>query len=297
MRAGIAGATPNEQYRLDEEDKIRFSVRMESNGLPVPKTLAVIGSRQDTDQVWTKDVIESHVTLEAFIRASRDLDAICKPARGGQGWDILSLQARGGDIQPGADYVDSASFFERLQARGYSRFCWILQQREEVHPELRRIMPGRGLGTIRIHSALSPGGNVLLRWPTLKIPGGNAISDNWQGGRRGGLIVPIDLESGKLGKAVGRLRPGARSEFFWSHPVSGARIEGIKVPYWQQTLDLVERAARLFTTLPALGWDVAVTPSGPVVIETNWQFGFELPQTAHRRGLRDEIEALFAFTR
>lgn len=187
------------------------------------------------------------------------------------------------------------AFFARIKARGYASFCWLLQQRETVHPDLREVMPGAGLGTIRIHSALAPSGDVMLRWPTLKIPAASSVSDNWQGSRGGGLLVPVDLDTGTLGHAVGRAHVGLRARLLSRHPETGGQIHGRSVPCWPDVVSVVRRAARALPGLPTLGWDIAITPRGPVIIEANWQFGFEFPQAAHRRGLRAEFAEFFAF--
>jgi hypothetical protein len=296
MRASFSGAVPPLAVRPDEEDKVRFAARMQERGLPTPTTLAILGRRQDTDAVWTGPVLESADAFTAFVRERGNLDGVCKPATGGSGWDIMAFRVVDGMMCLPERCPGPAAFFDRIQARGYARFCWILQQRETVHPELREIMLGDGLGTIRIHSALAPSGEVLLRWPTLKIPPiGSSVSDNWHSGRRGGLLVPVDLDTGTLGRAVGRDRDGARCRLFSVHPRTGAEIEGRRVPCWPAMVELVRRAARALSELPALGWDIAITPRGPVIIETNWKFGFSLPQSAQRRGLRAELAEFFAF--
>lgn len=296
-RADIPGAIPPEDVRLLEEDKLRFADRAAQCGIPTPNILCVLGSRADVDRTWQGLVLESADAFSRYVHSVSELDAICKPARGGEGWDILALRAQAGELIHPTAHPDAESFFGHLLRRDYKTFSWVVQQRERPHPDLGALMPGPGLGTIRIHSALGESGEVRLVCPVLKIPGLASISDNWRGGRGGGVVVAIDLDTGVLGTAVG-YRPGqVRAELFSHHSENGAPIEGVQLPFWNETRETVIRAARCFSELPALGWDVAITARGPVIIETNWEFGFVLPQTAYQRGLRKEFLELFEFAR
>jgi hypothetical protein len=47
------------------------------------------------------------------------------------------------------------------------------------------------------------------------------------------------------------------------------RIVDFKLPHWQEARKLAERAARLFLPLRTIGWDVALTEEGPLLLEGN----------------------------
>ena len=53
------------------------------------------------------------------------------------------------------------------------------------------------------------------------------------------------------------------------NPLTGERVEGRRLPFWPQVSRLVLGGAPHFMPMRALGWDVALTPDGPVIIETN----------------------------
>jgi hypothetical protein len=63
------------------------------------------------------------------------------------------------------------------------------------------------------------------------------------------------------------------------------RFESLTLPHWPQLRDLVERGARALAPLGTLGWDVALTAEGPVLVEANANWGEDLFQL--NRGLRD----------
>jgi hypothetical protein len=71
----------------------------------------------------------------------------------------------------------------------------------------------------------------------------------------------------------------------------GARVEGVRLPDWQAARQMVRSAAPAFLPLRTLGWDVALTPAGPVVVEANTRWG-ALPAPTMRAAIaRLEAEA------
>lgn len=102
-------------------------------------------------------------------------------------------------------------------------------------------------------------------------------ADNWS---RGGLSARIDLDTGRLGPAT-RLPDRDVVEWFETHPDTGAPIAGMEVPYWPQIRDLVVHSARVLSFMEYIGWDIVVTPDGPVVLEANINTGMNVLQ-AHQ---------------
>ncbi len=93
-------------------------------------------------------------------------------------------------------------------------------------------------------------------------------TDNWSGG---GISVPVDLATGRLG--AGRLHPlksGRPDHPVTHHPDTGTPIEGAMIPEWSRVADVVLRAAGGLPFNRIGGWDVLVDRDGePVVVEAN----------------------------
>ncbi|WP_295086886.1 sugar-transfer associated ATP-grasp domain-containing protein [Ruminococcus sp.] len=62
------------------------------------------------------------------------------------------------------------------------------------------------------------------------------------------------------------------------HPITKYVYEGTKVPYWREIVDLVIRAHKALPEIPTIGWDVAILPNGPVLIEGNDNWEITGPQ-------------------
>ena len=56
------------------------------------------------------------------------------------------------------------------------------------------------------------------------------------------------------------------------------------MPFWKEVLDLCSRAARIIPNLRSVGWDVALTPDGPVIVEGNPDWDLPMVQV-HTDGL------------
>jgi hypothetical protein len=52
-------------------------------------------------------------------------------------------------------------------------------------------------------------------------------------------------------------------------PGTGAQVARRPVPFFEESCALVRRAAPAMLPMRTLGWDVALTPGGPVVLEAN----------------------------
>jgi hypothetical protein len=70
-----------------------------------------------------------------------------------------------------------------------------------------------------------------------------------------------------------------------AHPDTGAAITGRVLPLWDEVLALAAQAHRAFADRTVIGWDIAITADGPVLIEGNSGPDVDLLQRPMRRGL------------
>ena len=89
------------------------------------------------------------------------------------------------------------------------------------------------------------------------------MSDNFHAG---GLAYPLDLETGRVS---GPGRNNRDLNEYVHHPGSLIFMPGFQVPFWPQVTGLVRQAMDRVPSLGYVGWDVAVRPEGPELIEGN----------------------------
>jgi hypothetical protein len=150
------------------------------------------------------------------------------------------------------------------------------------HPLLMKLSPS-GLNTVRIITQLN-GNAVDFIAARLRISVNSQV-DNMAAGN---LAAPVDLLRGDV------TGPGVYSDVTKEdeaiHPVTGHKIEGFKIPYWEETVSLVERAAKNLPQNRSVGWDIAITENGPELIEGNHNWCKLLWQLPVKEGLKQELD-------
>ena len=90
----------------------------------------------------------------------------------------------------------------------------------------------------------------------------------------GDMISPVDIKTGKL------KYPAAdkHGNVYVKHPITQTVIQGTQIPYWDDVLSLAKIAAKVVPEVGYIGWDIAITPKGPVLIEGNTAPGYRSNQ-------------------
>jgi hypothetical protein len=145
----------------------------------------------------------------------------------------------------------------------------IIQKRLFDDPTLSELSGRRGLQTMRVTTLLEEGGRVSILFYMVKILASDQESDNFSMGTSGNLIAFGDREKGILRGAITPHQCGSGMSRIANHPRTGLVFDGFRLPYWQEAIDLVKTAQRKFSMLPTLGWDIALTADGPIIIEAN----------------------------
>jgi hypothetical protein len=137
-----------------------------------------------------------------------------------------------------------------------------------------------------------PDGPRLL-FACFKIPTGTSIVDNFHDGLGGNLLAAVNLETGTLSAAIGSARRD------WPqlvqvdiHPDTRQRIAGLRLPLWEELREVALRGQRLLPGLKSIGWDMAISSDGVLVVEANYKYDMHILQMANQRGLKAEFAAL-----
>lgn len=139
----------------------------------------------------------------------------------------------------------------------------LVQQCLRNHHALATLTPG-GLCTMRLQTYRWPAHQSRPLLGIYKMPVGSALVDNFH---FGGIVAPVDLETGRLQGAL--YRSGQLFTGIERHPDTGAVIAGHAVPFWEDAVRLVLRAHDAVPRLATVGWDVAILEEGPVLVEGN----------------------------
>lgn len=212
--------------------------------------------------------------LAAFL--GRHPKVLAKPLDGHGGGGI-ALHELSGD-------VDAAAFRAEVTAAGQT----IIDEFIVQHPDMASLYPD-SVNTVRMITYLRPDGDVRLLAAVLRIGNGDVI-DNFASG---GMFTMLDEDGVALYPGVDK-----NSNVYREHPVTGTSIVGFQVPLYDQVVELTEALARRTPEAPYVGWDLAITPSGPVVIEGNHNSSVFQPKPSAsgvRTGLLPVYQAAVGF--
>lgn len=264
-------------------DKLLFQLMMLQIGLPVPPVIGVF-SRAGR-YAGKIPVYDSAVGLKQFLEEYDDYPIFLKPVHawhGRGGFGIQSCDVKNGMLV----FVNGKSMeIDRLidavknEPEGYI-FQKYLVQHEEL---IKRC--GNRLSTVRIWVLLTRNGPVIFRalW---KVAVGDNMVDNTDHGKTGNLYGPVDVDTGLVKRQI--FNAGFNEKEIRVHPDTGVSIVDFALPLWEEIKELVSKASGVFPGIKIQPWDVAITPTGPVLVELSVPGDIDGPQFAERRGLWDE---------
>ena len=249
------------------EDKGIFNSLCEARSIPVPKCHALL-FRDSAGVSGGRPVPPTRAGWVETI-ARLDLDkVVIKPCRHSYGRGLFVPEVQGTAIKAAGQSFDG---IEQMVAHMFDLpelTSWIIQERIRSHETMDSFSGTEHLQTMRIYTHVDADGHIHVIDSFLKVIGADSAIDNFQHGTLGNFIAPIHVSTGRLEPAITR-----SAERRWSrletHPRTGERFEDFTIPLWEDAKALVVRSAEYFKPIRSLGWDVAVTPQGPVVIEAN----------------------------
>lgn len=158
-----------------------------------------------------------------------------------------------------ADVEDWNEFHKGLLDRGEL----LIEENIIQHADLAAVCPGT-VNSTRV-AAFFDGEKTHILAVAQKF-GRGQVADQMD---FGGFYTMLDPDTGaSLGK--GYDSHGHVHEF---HPESGFKIADFQLPMFDEVIAFVDTVARHVPQVQYVGWDIAVTPDGPIVIEGNWGTG------------------------
>jgi hypothetical protein len=107
------------------------------------------------------------------------------------------------------------------------------------------------------------------------------IEPGWDAGPDTEFGAAIDLDTGQLGQMTGD-KPDSCLAWYDVHPVTGARVLGRRIEAWPELRPLALKAHAVFRSRIVIGWDIAHTSDGPLMIEGNSNMDVSFIQRAYR---------------
>lgn len=240
-------------------DKYCFYSFLKSNDIPTPKVFAL-------------KIGDNYYDSESFSNIDEDFfkkrnDYFVKDING----ECASYVKHINDFQ---EFEKAKKDFEE------NKIDCIFQERLIQNETISKLYAG-SINTLRIVT-INDSNSIRILTSVLRVGTKETGSvDNWA---KGGYAIGID-EFGRL-KKYGYKKPsfGLKEE---KHQDTKIVFNGFEIPYFKEACRLCIKAHSLFYTLGSIGWDVAITTNGPVLIEGNDNFEISFPQMCNG-GLKKE---------
>ncbi len=223
------------------DDKTSCKKILASAGIPQP---ALIASGDRRAGVTSKGQAVS--LMDVLDHASSFGRVVVKPSRYSSGGAGVVI------VRPDEDVFDLPTYAQRWGT-------WLVEQHMPQHPDLDVLNP-YALNTFRVITLLREGAAEVL-YVVLKLGGAHSATDN---SAAGGMQIRVHPD--------GRLDRHGYDRYLNAHTrhaVSSVPFADHRISRVTEVRELAERCARLFPQVPFIGWDIALTPGGPVVIEGN----------------------------
>lgn len=266
--------------RVITADKFYFYCFCKSIGIPVPEVISYIRNNQC---LYGVNCLNKSGISKLFKEYNQ---VFVKPCSGqmGEGSFILNRVEHKYGINNNSEYKSDEQIVDLLQ-----KGDWIVQALISQHPNLQRLYPD-SVNTIRLQTVMDADGNVHPFGAILRVGRNGNVVDNWA---KGGILVGIDMEKGALMK-YGFIKPSFGTIVLTEHPDTKVVFYNYPVPYFREAVLMAIRLHKNLYRCHSIGWDISITPEGPIFIEGNGLWEISMVQIAHG-GMKDTLSKYFSY--
>lgn len=257
-------------YRL-VDNKLQTKSAALARGIPVPELYGTV---------------EYQFQVKAILDLLRGRDSfVIKPAQGSGGKGILVITGRDGDrfVKSSGALIDerevrrhSSNILAGLHSLGGRNDVAMIEALIDFDPVLKDYSY-EGVPDIRVIVFCGVPVMAMIRCATHS-------SDGKANLHQGAVGVGVDIGTGQSICAV------QHGRIVTQHPDTGIVFNQLKIPHWQQVLELAASCASM-TGLDYLGADIVLDrQAGPMLLELNARPGLAI-QVANQVGLRHRLAA------
>jgi len=261
------------------DDKVKTAQRAAAWGIPMPENYLVISSFGDLKKLpQLIGDLGSFVIKPANGSQGNGIIVISEVMKNPDGWITLRRSSGKEMILEDARYHVSGILSGMYSLSGLPDTA-IIQERISQHPVFDDYSHG-GIPDVRVIVFMGYPVMAMVRLPTKD-------SDGKANLHQGAIGAGLNLKDGSTNNAV------IKNRVVEKHPDTGHAILGLKLPHWNEVLELAARCHDM-VGLGYLGVDIVLTPDkGPILLELNARPGLAI-QIANLSGLVPRLERVRA---
>jgi len=256
-------------------DKYIFNVICKQHDLPVQRQYGIYGN-------------------EPQLRSPPDLQEVMRQAN----IDKVVLKPRLGTFGAGIHFISRDKLSNLKGSQPWEQGEYVIEEPIRQHSEMAIINP-HSINSVRIITFLCTDRSVEFFGAMLRTSSSMLAVDNFS---LGGIVIGIDMSTGKLKKegfidfccsqeyiqkiqssdyhTVNKKLVNMRKRklvepgrIFDRHPITKTKFYNIQIPYWNEIKKITVKAQKIFDHSKSIGWDIAISSEGPVIIEGNLSWG------------------------
>ena len=204
------------------------------------------------------DLNDGYEAFAAFCEGKSCFFGKCPDSFGGLGVEKIALEGK-----------DLPTLYAELMEKK----MFLAEEAIVQHPTMNKLCE-RSVNTIRIVTILSDSGKAHFIYALVRIGSGKNDVDNVTSG---GMYTLLSND----GVITHPVFCDKTVSYYTEHPHNGQPLIGFEIPYFREAVELCLEAAKVEPRMRYVGWDVGITPDGPVFVEGNNLPGYDMPQN-HR---------------
>lgn len=190
----------------------------------------------------------------------------------------------GAELMKKEQFQSEEDFYEYVKEKDLG----ILEEVVKNHHAIRDIYP-HALNTTRMITLIGDDGKPHLLYAAQKFGDGGRFVDVF------GLHGPVNMETGVV-EFPFHSGDTIKGIYYWEHPYTKKPLIGFKLPYFKEAKEMILKAAGVVPQVGYVGWDVAITENGPLIIEGNPYGAYEFMQLPGQndsgKGILEDIEKI-----
>lgn len=240
----------------------------QSLGIKMPETYGLLHKSHGISVCGEK--LQSAKDLDELVLKNNLNEIVIKHIGGGEG-DYVGIIDKIDKNNNKFEYITVSN--QKLSHKEINKFLnkelgglegYLVEEKLTSHPSINEITGG-GLSSIRVETLCNGKdvNKIQMAFLRLGIPG--RATDH---STRGGLYVPINIESGILEKGLDFSR-SIHGHWVSRHAVTNKIFEGVVVPGWEEICEFALEISKKSPGLRFVGWDIVSTNDGPRLLEGN----------------------------
>lgn len=255
-QAGYYDYQEFEFYNLNSEERKTYLTRGKNNEI-IKRFNKKSSFHKFEDKVEFNSIFNNYLKRNWMVLTDKNFSQFEKFIKENKSIIVKPINDEGGHGIEKFEYSDDLNcreLYDNLIQNGQLLIEECINQHKDMN-----ILYDKSVNTMRMFTFYKNGKSYFLQ-AVLKIGNGSVV-DNFSSG---GMYTYVSDSGDVYVEAIDR-----NDNIYSSHPISNHKIVGFKVPMFKEAVELVKECAKIVPEVAYVGWDVAISEDGPVIVEGN----------------------------